>query len=362
MSPFKQLLLLAALLFCFLTGVAGVPTKSETSAIGHYAEFLSAELELSYFVEGRHLLTGEAFDPGFSGFEIIYKDMPIPFELFSFFVLPGEVVPLSLPEWLLDEESESHPFIFLQTNGRVSYQAHETGWTITAPQNTGIYPIDFIDARYSTFKRIQLFVMVPADQVRDGWLNGFRIGRYPAQPYRGNPAYLPPEGFIEVTEANQHIRISPHFTLGQFASARQRTFPSYMVLQESLVLKLETILHLANKHGHSAPTFNIMSAFRTPWQNQSSGSGRFSRHIYGDAADFFIDYRPSNGRMDDLNRDGVVDIRDARLLYNLIDELQRTTEFEHKRGGLGIYGNRRWRGRPYIHVDSRGENIRWEGR
>ena len=63
---------------------------------------------------------------------------------------------------------------------------------------------------------VHAFVMVPATAVKNGMLNGYRIGAYPAKPLNGNPIYLPPPGFIEVTKENQDTKVSPHFMLKQF--------------------------------------------------------------------------------------------------------------------------------------------------
>ena len=60
-----------------------------------------------------------------------------------------------------------------------------------------------------------------------------------------------------------------------------------------------------------------MSGFRTPQYNVAGGNtgGRagLSRHMYGDAADVFID-NDGDGVMDDLNRDGRSSIEDARVI------------------------------------------------
>ena len=43
-----------------------------------------------------------------------------------------------------------------------------------------------------------------------------RLADYPAKPLKGNPMYLPPPGFIEVTKEDADTKVSPHFTLKQF--------------------------------------------------------------------------------------------------------------------------------------------------
>lgn len=289
------------------------------------------------------------FDPYRAGFTLNYRDKALPYELFSVFVLPGDHLEFTLGEGEPDE--------ILLASRDVAYRMQNgKSWVLYAPAETGIYNVDFIRVRNNDRIRVQLFVMVPHDEIRNGYLNGYRIGSYPTTPLNENPNYLPPRGFIEVTPENRHRRVSPHFTLGQFLCKQEGGFPKYVVLQERLLLQLEHILEEANNLGYNASTFHVMSGYRTPWYNQRIGNGRYSRHIYGDAADIFID--TGNGMMDDLNGDGVVDRKDAKILFDLVDQIQREADESYRQGGLGLYGPRPWRG-PFIHVDGRGHYARW---
>jgi len=289
------------------------------------------------------------FDPYRSGFTLNYRDKAIPYELFSVFVLPGDHLQFSLDDAEPDEIMLASRDVFYRTHNGKS-------WVLYAPAETGIYNVDFIRTRNNDRIRVQLFVMVPHSDIENGYLNGYRMGAYPTTPLNGNPAYLPPRGFVEVTRDNMHRRVSPHFTLGQFLCKQEGGFPKYVVLQERLLLQLEHVLEESNKLGYNANTFHVMSGYRTPWYNQRIGNGRYSRHIYGDAADIFID--TGNGMMDDLNGDGVVDRKDAKLLFDLIDSIQRDADETYRQGGLGLYGPRPWRG-PFVHVDGRGHYARW---
>jgi hypothetical protein len=83
---------------------------------------------------------------------------------------------------------------------------------------------------------------------------------------------------------------------------------------------------------------------------------RASRHQYGDAADVIID-SDGDGRMDDLNGDGRVDLRDIAPITSAIARIEeRYAEFV---GGLGMYSAMGPRG-PFAHVDVRGTSARWE--
>jgi hypothetical protein len=194
--------------------------------------------------------------------------------------------------------------------------------------------------------------------VQGEYLNGYRIGRYPDKPLRGLAIYRPPAGFIEVTPENRDTRLSPHFTLGQFLCKQESGWPKYVVLRERLILKLEMILEEVNKRGHTARTFTVMSGYRTPFYNKAIGNVRYSRHVYGGAADIYIDEDPADGNMDDLNGDGRIDYRDAAVLYAIIDDLYGHAWYQPFVGGLGRYRKTANHG-PFVHVDVRGFRARW---
>ena len=196
------------------------------------------------------------------------------------------------------------------------------------------------------------------DGLEAGFLDGYRIGDYPAQPLRNNLNYLPPAGFVRVTSENHRTRISPNFTLGQFTSKQSTSFPKYLTLQPELLLKLERIKTAVERETGQRESIVIMSGYRTPYYNRAIGNVRYSRHVYGDAADIYMDSRPQDGIMDDLNGDGRTTKADARWLYELIDGMHATGELKEFVGGLGLYGSNSVHG-PFVHVDVRGHRARW---
>lgn len=233
---------------------------------------------------------------------------------------------------------------------RVTLQALDRTWVWTAPRTPGFYPIDVVSTDQRDSIRIQAFVLVPASRMKGEYLNGYRIGRYPDRALRGLTMYRPPAGFIEVTRANENTFVSPHFQLKQFICKQSGGYPKYIVLDEQLVQRLERLLTLANESGYRASTFHVMSGYRTPAYNRSLGNVAYSRHTFGSAADIFIDEN-GDGRMDDLNRDGRSDTRDAEVLYQLFDEAQG-------RDGMGKYPPTQAHG-PFVHVDLRDRRARW---
>lgn len=227
---------------------------------------------------------------------------------------------------------------------RVRLQVADRRWTWTAPAKPGLYPI-----RADSIV-IQAFVLVPYRRLRGEYLNGYRIGRYPAVALRGRSIYRPPAGFIEVTRENENTLVSPHFRLKQFVCKQSGGYPKYVVLNETLLQRLEELLALANRSGYRAGTFHVMSGYRTPAYNRAIGNVAYSRHTWGSAADIFID-DDGDGRMDDLNADGRSDARDADVLYQLFDGVQ-------SRGGMGKYAATKAHG-PFVHVDLRDRRARW---
>lgn len=240
----------------------------------------------------------------------------------------------------------------------LTYQAGEAtpggrGWRWTAPDAPGIYALrvvlgpDTLD--------LTALVQYPAGNVRDGVLNGYRIGRYRAKPLRGDPSYLPPEGFLEVAVADRNVLASPHFVLGDFL-CKQPGEPRYVALSLPLLEKLETITEALADRGIAPGSLRVMSGFRTPAYNAAIGNRTvYSRHLWGDAADVFVD-ADRNGDMDDLDGDGRSTVADARVLARWVEGL--TARDGWRAGGLGIYGRNAAHG-PFVHVDARGARARW---
>ena len=228
-------------------------------------------------------------------------------------------------------------------------QTSPTRWNWTAPATPGTYALRFTGPERSI--DVHAFVLVPASRVKNGVLNGYAIGAYPAP--RGR--YQPPPGFIEVTKENDDTKLSPHFRLKQFLCKQQPLdrFPQYAIVQEELVLKLEAVLTRVRSLGFNAGTLHVMSGYRTPSYNAAIGDVPYSMHQWGSAADVFVDTSHPD-RMDDLNGDDRVDLADAKLLYDEIDRLVLPA------GGLGYYPATAAHP-PFVHIDARGVKARWKG-
>jgi hypothetical protein len=203
--------------------------------------------------------------------------------------------------------------------------------------------------------------MIPFAEKAGGRMGDYRVGFWPSEKRRTrSEAYENPEGFIEVTPENQGTSVSEHFRLSDFLTHDQKdVWPKYLVLREALVDKLELVIDDLAAHGVRVERMVVMSGFRTPQYNAAGvgrgGRAKDSRHQFGDAADVFVD-NDGNGRMDDLNRDKRVDSRDARVIMQAIERVERA--HPELVGGASLYRATKAHG-PFAHVDVRGVRARW---
>ena len=303
---------------------------------------------------------GHAAGPEPAPFGLAFRGQIFPFRDVSTFVLPDATVVF---------EAVGGPV------GIYTFTAHDgvlvpmtaRRWRWTAPSTPGLYTLKIDDPKKKDTITLRAFVMVPAKLVRGGVLNGYRIGEYPPKPAAGRSNYTPPAGFIEVTKDNQDTKLSPHFRLKQFLCKQEplERFPKYVVLQERLLLKLEAILAEVKGLGMDADTLHVMSAYRTPYYNHLIGDVRYSMHQWGSAADVFID-TDHKDRMNDLNRDGRIDIGDSRFLYDLVERMLAAPRNPNDRRNRNLEGGMGWYPAtaahpPFVHVDVRGTRARWQG-
>ncbi len=294
-----------------------------------------------------------SFYAGHAGFPVKFKNETSPYNVIGVFLLPGESITIEV----LDRTPGTR--FTISTSGGIAERIDNQRWNFTAENIPGLYPAIIYNLSRTDSVTLNVFVMVPRSEKKNGAINGYRIGQYPTIPLRGRKEYNPPRGFIEVTPENENTFISPHFQLKQFLCKQAGDYPKYVVLHERLLLKLQIILERVNAKGYYANTFHIMSGYRTPYYNRAIGNVQYSRHVYGDAADIYIDMRSPHGMMDDLNGDGKIDHRDAAILYDIIDELYPQSWYKPFLGGLGLYKERPGVRGPFVHVDARGNRARW---
>lgn len=305
---------------------------------------------LFYF--GLSSQAAEKFDPGRVSFSVRFKDEISSYRVTTVLLLPNEKIALHVVA-----PQHASEFQFEANDGQLISE-QPLHWLWQAPSDPAIYPVRIVRRPDQDTMQLQMIVLMPFEKMNNGQLNGCFIGDYPEASDKFASKYETPAGFIEITEDNQHTWITPHFQLKQFLCKQSGGFPKYTVLQERLLLKLELILETLNLKGIHCQTLTIMSGYRTPYYNQAIGNVRFSQHIFGAAADFFIDESPRDGQMDDLNGDGKIDIGDARLIFDHIETLSKEKFYQPFEGGLAIYKKNASHG-PFVHVDVRGFRARW---
>lgn len=293
-----------------------------------------------------------AFESGRAGFAVRVNELQIPYRIFAVYVLPGEVLEIVPPRM---EPDGPGPFSVTASGGGRAEPSAD-GWRWRAPDAPG--SAEILVERAGERIELNAVVLYPSSQVSAQKLNGYRLGDYPAEPLNGSALYLSPDGFVELNHDNADLQLSPHFKLSQFPSKQSTANPRYLVLREQLLLKLELLLERVNDEGYAADTFTVMSGYRTPYYNAAIKNVPYSRHVYGGAADIFIDVAPRDGVMDDLNGDGRLDYRDAQHLYRIADQLFGEPRYAALRGGMGVYGANAAHG-AFLHLDARQLRARW---
>lgn len=267
-------------------------------------------------------------------------------------VTPGAVLTLAA----YDPETQTPlPVRWTISDGAIAHGARDARWK--APAQPGVYPLTgTAQVGNREFRRqINAFVTVPAAHARNGVINGYRIGRYPALMLASTPRNVSrsarpsqlPEGFIKLDATSRKAKLSRHFTLGQFETKDGNRPEKYMFVSPRLIEKLERIVDALNAEGYKANGLRIMSGYRTPAYNAAIGNKTtLSRHTYGDAADVLAD---------DWDGDGKITKADAQILYRIADRLDRET---HLKGGLSLYPPNSAHG-WFVHIDTRGKASRW---
>ena len=290
-----------------------------------------------------------------TSFSVHVDGLEMALSIVPAFVLPGQFLDVSA--------SGARSPLTARAGGGTLATTGANAWRWTAPKKPGDHWIHISMASGEAI-RVQIFVLLPYNG--EPYVGGQRIGRYVANAKEGDPAYVRPQGFVVVTPANMSTLISPHFTLGQFLCKDDAPYPRYVSLRTPMILKLELLLEaLAHRgvppspeHLLPASTFHVMSGYRTPAYNAAIGNETsMSRHVYGDAADVYLDL-DGDGMQDDLNHDGRSTREDAMVMFRIVEEEIDPNLPESMQGGMAGYGTTKAHG-PFLHIDTRGKKARW---
>ncbi|MBW3552665.1 MAG: DUF882 domain-containing protein [Gemmatimonadetes bacterium] len=206
---------------------------------------------------------------------------------------------------------------------------------------------------------------VPSSTIRNGRIGQYLIGEWPSTAGRRGPTaserYAPPRGLIAVTPSNVDLPITDHLVLGDFLTkGQENVWPKYVVISPRVLDKFELTLQEMGRRGNPVEKIGMISAFRTPNYNahggNTGGRGSLSRHMYGDAIDFYID-NDGNGAMDDLNGDGRVDRKDGQVIADAAEAVEKA--YPQYIGGIGVYNPNPGAHSGFVHLDTRGYRARW---
>lgn len=284
------------------------------------------------FILAAGLMTNPMSALAVGGDIVRFNDEAVNYPVWHKMIMPGETISIGLPEGY---------------EARLGGERIGSAWT--APKLSGNHNLLIYKDGQQTHN-ITVFVLEPSVNItKRGYLGDYRIGQYPKNT---------PIGFIKLDEGEGVLPVSPSFNVGQFLCKQQpKVWPKYLLVSEDNLTRLEVLLADLNENNLTdAKTFFIMSGFRTPFYNTAIGSAKFSRHMYGDAVDIYVDTKPRDGVMDDLNGDGQVTKADANFLYDYSQILFGKEDVS--KGGLGSYKANAVHG-PFVHIDARGRPARW---
>ncbi|CAN5497126.1 hypothetical protein BH23VER1_BH23VER1_23430 [soil metagenome] len=285
------------------------------------------------------------------GFSIRVRGYENSHPLMSTMAAKGEALKVEI---LAGEGRDPGAFKVEADGGEVA-EADAGTYHWTVPEQPGITCLRMVELASGDTMCLHALVCVPYRG--EAVLDGYRIGKYRDEPLKDNPRYDKPTGLIRVTEEDAGAWVSPHFRLGQFLCKQEANWPKYALLETRLLLKLEALIEGLKERGVETDTLFITSGYRTPWYNRSIGNTTdYSRHLYGDAADVFVDTE-GDGKLDDLNKDGVSDDKDTQFLYRVVEEVSKEVP-DSLIGGIGFYEFKSWR-TAFVHTDTRGYAARW---
>ena len=233
------------------------------------------------------------------------------------------------------------------------------GADVTTPEQPGLYRLA-LSAPGSARRLVNgltVGVLVPFEEKQGRSLNGYRMGFWRGER-RADVKRLLPSGFLEVREQDLDRALTRHIRVSDFITHDgQSQWPRYLAVDTRLLDKLELVLAQLEADQGSAPVggeaprfaMEVRSGFRTPFHNaRVPGSARDSRHQSGEALDVAID----------ADRDGRFTRKDVARVLRAIEEVEAA--HPELNGGIGLYTSRRFSS-PYVHLDVRGDHVRWRG-
>lgn len=280
-------------------------------------------------------------DPGTVRVALSLNGDQLPATRMSITATPGETLDLSSTGPCSWEFSAGEPR---------SAEGASVPWT--APRSHGLFRL--VLSSGGLVQEFAIIVVIESSRWRTPTLNSYPIGLYGD----GNSGENNPDYFIEMNQNASGVRLSSHFTLGEFLGHTEGCYPQYLSLDLNLLDKLEALITVIEEEYPEKVDINVMSGFRTPLYNSAIGNETdFSAHLYGTAADIWIESFPPNNLMDDVDRNKRVDVGDGEHIVDLVRRIEAGGGISF--GGASAY---RWTPQhgPFVHIDVRGRPASWQ--
>jgi uncharacterized protein YcbK (DUF882 family) len=252
----------------------------------------------------------------------------------------------------------------LPAGAQVRFGTSATDTATLPPRAPGIWNMMVaVKGAVRSVPNLRVVTLVPLSEKRGGRIGGYLIGSWPYETggRPRSPQYAPPPGLVRVTPENMNTQVSQHFRLRDFLTkGQQNVWPKYVAMSPRLLDKLELTIQELQASGIPVEHVGVISGFRTPLYNAEGGStagrGALSRHMYGDAMDWYVD-NDRNGAMDDLNHDGRVNKEDGRVIGKAGERVEK--KYPELVGGIGLYSPNPGAHQGFVHLDTRGYRARW---
>lgn len=222
--------------------------------------------------------------------------------------------------------------------------------------------------------QVALLPALVYDRAGDGTIGGTIIGIYPNEhdqsapgPVRRNPeSYAPPSSFYRIDEETAMMPLSAHATLARLnpeVLAGVADAPRFVAMSLDVVNLWEALVEVVAEDNRNPGALVVLRGYVSPNERQrlermGINLALYSRFQYGDAIAVIYDVNKDN-RMDDLDGDGAVDIRDAEVLAQWAERAFRKAGLA---GGIGIaasFEGPNHIGTPFVHLDTRGWSVQW---
>lgn len=113
----------------------------------------------------------------------------------------------------------------------------------------------------------------------------------------------------------------------------------YWLVDKNLLYMILDLMLELEKQGFDKDGFIVRESHRHPRKNKARGGASLSQHIFGTAADLTIE---------DINRDGKIEDEDKQIVLDILENIVGN------KGGLGLYPRT-----LTVHLDTRGKRARW---